>query len=291
MSGAVVVLEPDDARFSALDGNGHGTHVAGIIAGEMTVAADGGQPEDTYAGMAPAARLYGFKVLKDNGQGQDAFIIKALDTIADINERAGELIIHGVNLSLGGAFDPSVYGCGHTPLCQELRRLWDQGVLVCLAAGNEGYAMLEADAGPVGSNMDLSIGDPANLEEAIAVGSVHKTSPHSFGISYFSSRGPTADGRGKPDLVAPGEQVLSAWHMAPQDGSTAKDLYIEMSGTSMATPHVSGILAAFLSMRREFIGYPDKTKQILLKNCTDLERDPYIQGKGLPNLLKMLTNT
>lgn len=290
-SGAVVVLEPDDARFSALDRNGHGTHVAGIIAGEMTVPADVGQPEETYAGMAPAARLYGFKVLKDNGQGQDAFIIKALDTIADINDRAGELIIHGVNLSLGSAFDPSVYGCGHTPLCQELRRLWAQGVLVCLAAGNEGYAMLEADAGPVGSNMDLSIGDPANLEEAIAVGSVHKTSPHSFGISYFSSRGPTADGRGKPDLVAPGEQVLSAWHMAPQDGSTAKDLYIEMSGTSMATPHVSGILAAFLSMRREFIGYPDKTKQILLENCTDLERDPYIQGKGLPNLLKMLTNT
>lgn len=93
--------------------------------------------------MVPEAKLYGFKVLKDNGNGEDAFIIKALDIIADLNERSGKLVIHGVNLSLGGSFDPSVYGCGHTPLCQELRRLWRQGVLVCLAAGNEGYALLD----------------------------------------------------------------------------------------------------------------------------------------------------
>ena len=84
---------------------------------------------------------------------------------------------------------------------------------------------------------------------------------------------------------------MSAWHMAPKDGKTARDLYIEMSGTSMATPHVSGLLAAFLSVRREFIGYPERVKQILLANCTDLDRDPYIQGKGLPNLMKMLSNT
>ena len=91
--------------------------------------------------MAPEAKLYGFKVLKNNGSGEDAFIIKALDTVADLNEKAGQLVIHGVNLSLGGGFDPSVFGCGHTPLCQELRRLWRQGVLVVLAAGNEGYAV------------------------------------------------------------------------------------------------------------------------------------------------------
>ena len=59
----------------------------------------------------------------------------------------------------------------------------------------------------------------------------------------------------------------------------------------MAAPHVSGMLAAFLSARREFIGYPDRVKTMLLENCTDLGRDPYIQGRGLPNLVKMLTNT
>lgn len=220
--------------------------------------------------------------------------IMALDFIADLNEHAGKLVIQGVNLSLGGSFDPSIYGCGHTPMCQELRRLWGQGVLVCLAAGNEGYAMLQGEENTMAANMDLSIGDPANLEEAIAVGSVHKSNPHTYGIFYFSSRGPTADGRRKPDLVAPGEQILSAYHnwnrRKAEKNRLMDDLYVELSGTSMAALHVSGILSAFLSMRREFIGYPDRVKSIVLENCTDLGRDPYIQGYGMPNLIRMLGN-
>ncbi len=291
-SGSPRQLKPGDSGFGTLDGNGHGTHVAAIIAGGLTLPRDAKDPTSIdQQGMAPEAKLYGFKVLKDSGSGEDAFIIKALDTIAELNERAGKLIIHGVNLSLGGNFDPSVFGCGHTPLCQELRRLWRQGVLVCLAAGNEGYALLDSVNGVISANMDLSIGDPANLEEAIAVGSVHKTNPHTYGISYFSSRGPTADGRMKPDLVAPGENILSARHQWPKGKLTVRNAYVEMSGTSMATPHVSGLLAAFLSARREFIGYPDRVKALLLQHCTDLARDPYIQGKGIPNLVKMIMNT
>jgi len=290
--GAPQRLGPGDKRFGTLDGNGHGTHVAATIAGALALPRDKNDPAELdLQGMAPEAKLYGFKVLKDNGNGEDAYIIKALDTIADLNERAGKLVIHGVNLSLGGSFDPSVFGCGHTPLCQELRRLWRQGVLVCLAAGNEGYALLDSDGGMIPANMDLSIGDPANLDEAIAVGSIHKTNPHTYGVSYFSSRGPTADGRMKPDLVAPGENILSARHQWPKGAATARDYYVEMSGTSMATPHVSGLLAAFLSARKEFIGYPDRVKALLLARCTDLARDPYIQGKGMPNLVKMLMNT
>jgi subtilisin family serine protease len=281
--GAAVRVAAGDKGFDTLDGNGHGTHVAGIIAG--------GVEGSDYQAMAPDAQLIGFKVLKDSGSGEDAFIIKALDMIADINDTAGKLVVHGVNLSLGGAFDPMSYNCGHTPLCQELRRLWNQGVVVCVAAGNEGYAVLEGEDGPIQSNMDLSIGDPANLEEGITVGAVHKTNPHTFGVSYFSSRGPTADGRPKPDLVAPGERILSASHKAPANAADPNVLYVEMGGTSQATPHVSGILAAFLSVRREFIGYPNRVKQILLDNCTDLERDRYIQGRGMPNLVKMLLNT
>jgi subtilisin family serine protease len=282
-------------QFNALDDNGHGTHVAGIIAGSLSVPLRRGEPERLFAGMAPESTLYGFKVLRADGSGSDAAIIKALDLIADLNEQSGGLVVHGLNLSLGGSFDPSAYNCGHTPLCQELRRLWQQGVFVCLAAGNEGYAVLQAASGEeVQANMDLTIGDPANLEEAISVGSIHKSNPHTYGVSYFSSRGPTADGRRKPDLVAPGEQILSAYHLAqPQNPRqpTAEDLYIEMSGTSMATPHVSGLVAAFLSLRREFIGYPDRVKKLLLDNCTDLERDPNMQGRGMPNLIKMLVNT
>lgn len=278
-------LVPGSDKFNKLDGNGHGTHVAGIIAGEHLVASG-----EHFIGLAPECSLYGFKVLNNRGEGDDGWIIRALDLIADINDRAGGLAIHGVNLSLGGEFDPSVFGCGHTPLCQELRRLWRQGVLVLLAAGNEGFAVLRSNEGDIQANLDLSIGDPANLDEAIAVGSIHKTNPHTYGISYFSSRGPTADGRRKPDLVAPGEKIVSARHDWDRNPHTAeKDrLYVEMSGTSMATPHVSGLLAAFLSLRREFIGYPDRVKSLLLNSCVDLQRDPYMQGAGMPNLIKML---
>jgi subtilisin family serine protease len=95
----------------------------------------------------------------------------------------------------------------------------------------------------------------------------------------------------KPDLVAPGERILSAAHNAPANATAEKDLYVEMSGTSQATPHVSGLLAGFLSVRREFVGYPNRVKKILLDHATDLERDLYIQGRGMPNLVKMLLNT
>lgn len=273
------------------DDHGHGTHVAATIAGLHVArmrATDPPADMVRFAGMAPEAKIHDYKVLDAQGNGKDSYIIKALDHIAAVNDAAGQLVIHGVNLSLGGNFDPKVFGCGHTPLCQELRRLWRQGVLVVLAAGNEGYAVLQGGKGAIQANIDLSIGDPANLEEAIAVGSVHKTNPHTYGISFFSSRGPTADGRRKPDVVAPGERIISACHRYPAGATLGEQLYVQMSGTSMAAPHVSGLLAAFLSMRREFIGYPDRVKEILLRNAVDLRRDPYIQGYGMPNLILML---
>ena len=278
-------VKEGDAR----DQHGHGTHVAGIIAGTRTFASGGQQR--VISGVAPETKLHVYKVLDAEGNGEDAWIIKALDHIADTNERAGKLVIQGVNLSLGGPFDQSTYGCGHTPLCDELRRLWRQGVLVVLAAGNEGFAVLRSLDGDIDANMDLTIGDPANLHEAIAVGSVHKTNPHTYGVSYFSSRGPTADGRQKPDVVAPGERILSCRHRVPRAVRNVDDEYVEMSGTSMAAPHVSGALAAFLSVRREFIGEPDRVKEHLLRNCTDLGRDRFQQGAGVPNLVKMLVNT
>lgn len=299
VDGEPVKWEPSSKGWKSLDNHGHGTHVAATIAGTLTVKARKpreGEKQDAIpllqmSGMAPEAKVYGFKVLDDNGNGQDSYIIKALDLIADLNENSSSLVVHGVNLSLGGNFDPRVYGVGHTPLCQELRRLWRQGVIVCLAAGNEGWALVQEQNGLTPTNRDLSIGDPANLEEAIAVGSVHKENPHTFGISYFSSRGPTADGRQKPDVVAPGERILSALHDWKDEKETVlEDLYVEMSGTSMAAPHVSGVCAAFLSVRREFIGYPDRVKEMLLGSCTDLRRDRYMQGAGLPNLIRMLSS-
>lgn len=272
------------------DLNGHGTHVAGIIAG--------GLDPERYPGLqgitsvAPRAHIVSYKVLANDGEGRDAWIIKAIDHIWEQNERARRLLIQGVNLSLGGPFDATSFGCGDSPLCASLLRLHRQGVVVVLAAGNEGVGEILVDGTPMALSLDLSIGDPANLDEGIAVGSVHPSLPHRYGTSYFSSRGPTSDGRLKPDVVAPGERILSCRSRRSETvGMTVEELYVELSGTSMAAPHVSGLLAAFLSVRTEFIGYPDRIKRILLEHCTDLKRDRYHQGAGLPNLTKMLLQT
>jgi subtilisin family serine protease len=270
---------------------GHGSHVCGIIAGEHNCSGLAGAPAPLFCGVAPKTKILVYKVLDDNGKGQDSWIIKALDDIAARNEASPTLAVHGLNLSLGGPFDYRVYGCGFSPTCRELRRLWQQGCLVCVAAGNAGVANI---LGVAELNQDICIGDPANLDEAIAVGSVHKTNPHTYGISYFSSRGPTADGRRKPDLVAPGEGIVSVRAdpgTAPVGATAFERLYVADSGTSMACPHVSGLLASFLSVRREFIGSPDKVKAILLQHCTDLGRDLYSQGAGMPNLVRMLATT
>jgi subtilisin family serine protease len=261
-----------------LDRDGHGSHVAGIIAGESA--------DQSIRGVAPLARLDIYKVLNDSGAGDDASIIKALDHIAMQNENNSDILIHGVNLSLGGPYDASVYGCGFTPICMELRRLWRAGVFVCVASGNEGQVEVTTADGEVELNSPMSIGDPANLEDCIAVGSVNTDHPHMYGVSSFSSRGPTSDGRVKPDVVAPGERIRSCNSRYRRKGPD--DLYRFESGTSMAVPHVSGLIAAFLSVRPEFRGRPDEVKALMLRTCTDIKRDRYHQGHGIPNLMRML---
>jgi serine protease AprX len=352
------VQSPLDHRdFTVLSGEGqplvdlfgHGTHVAGIIAGEMkkedgVIITESRYRDETgeittitkkpeaISGMAPKCKLVSMKVLDEQGLGQASNLIAAIEAIQEINGEGRRIRIHGVNMSVGYDFEPEWFACGQSPLCVEVNRLVKSGVAVVVAAGNTGYGfMQDAFKGAVTAGFGLTINDPGNAEFAITVGSTHRDSPHVYGVSYFSSKGPTGDGRIKPDLVAPGEKIIScaagAHSMngdttaatatnANKQPSLAADAtastvtgaesagvaeaapgtaelkpigkYKEDSGTSMAAPHVSGTIAAFLSVRREFIGQPEEVKKIFMSTATDLKRDQYFQGHGLVDLMRAI---
>ncbi len=297
------------------DGFGHGTHVAGIIAGEIPVDPATRKPvreirayvrkrdehgEITYhkpdlrtiAGMAPRCRLVSLKVLDQNGEGSASNLIAAIAQIQEWNGHGRRLLIHGVNMSVGYDFEPEWFACGQSPLCVEVDRLVRTGVVVVVAAGNTGYGFAQtAFRGTISAGLDLTINDPGNADLAITVGSTHRDMPHVYGVSYFSSKGPTGDGRAKPDLVAPGEKILScaAGQRRKEIQEKAGDCdYLEESGTSMAAPHVSGVIAGFLSVRNEFIGRPEQVKEVFLSTATDLKRERYFQGRGLVDLMRAI---
>ncbi|MDQ0824565.1 serine protease AprX [Arthrobacter sp. B2I5] len=247
----------------------------------------------SITGMAPKCKLVSLKVLDANGQGKVSQIIAALEQIQQVNAYGRNIQIHGVNLSVGYEFEPEWFACGQSPLCVEVDLLARSGVVVVVAAGNTGYGFNnDKFKGMVSAGLDLTINDPGNAERAITVGSTHRESPHKYGVSYFSSKGPTGDGRLKPDLVAPGEKILSC--AAGEARRKAEDKfkqpcdYVEDSGTSMAAPHVSGVIAAFLSVRSEFIGKSDDIKEIFLSSATDLGRDRHFQGHGIVDLMRAI---
>ncbi len=295
------------------DPNGHGTHVAGIIGGELRVPP--GTPEnkrpiavsrflrqdtndveyqttrlEAIQGMAPECKLVSLRVLDEDGKGAVSSIIAAINHIQEINGYGRRHLIHGVNLSVGHTFEPEWFACGQSPLCVEIDRLVKSGVVVVVAAGNTGYGTLSSSVGATAAGMALTINDPGNADLAITVGSTHRDMPHVYGVSYFSSKGPTGDGRLKPDLVAPGEKIIScaAGRLKEEGANRKKCHYVETSGTSMAAPHVSGVVAAFLSVRREFIGQSGRVKEIFLGTATDLKRDRYFQGAGLVDLMRAI---
>ncbi len=283
---------------------GHGTHVAGIIAGgmeESTVPQAILRTRDDLSGavsttirhidrpirgIAPRCRLLSLKVLNAEGKGKTSSLIEALAAIEKLNDSGRRIAVHGVNLSLGYPFMAEWFACGQSPLCMEVNRLVKSGVVVVVAAGNSGYGSIDAMSGSLAAaGLTLTINDPGNAEYAITVGSTHRDMPHIYGVSYFSSKGPTGDGRLKPDLVAPGERILSC---AAGKISTSGVDYVEDSGTSMAAPHVSGAIAAFLSIRREYIGQAEEVKRIFMETATDLKRDRTFQGAGLVDLMRAI---
>jgi hypothetical protein len=219
------------------DDNGHGTHVSGTIAGNS----------DTIIGVAPHATLYGFKVLNQNGSGSTADVMAGIERAADPNGD-GDPSDHVdvANMSLGGSGGPD------DPQSIAVDNATAAGVVMCVAAGNSGGF--------------AAIGTPGSARDAVTVGAIQDDGT----MTTFSSRGPvphTLDF--KPDVVAPGYQIISSW-----PGGTTRSL----SGTSMATPHVAGVAALLKAL------HPDWTardiKAALIASATKLPGLANERGAG-----------
>ena len=258
----------------------HGTHVAGILGASKEAAAKaaGNVANADFAdGMCPDISLYDFRVLAADVGDTEFAVIAALQFIRFLNDRDYFLTIHGANLSLSIPHDVRNFACGRTPVCDECERLVAGGVVVVAAAGNHGYKTFETREGSYDSYAAFSITDPGNADGVITVGATHRFWPHTYGVSFFSSRGPTGDGRIKPDLVAPGERIR-----APLPRGEWGDL----DGTSMAAPHVSGAAAMLMARYSELVGQPLRVKRILCSSATDLGRERSFQGHGMLDVLR-----
>lgn len=306
------------------DACGHGTHVAGIIAGEGNDGAAAAFQTATdersdfgfrvgavrgIKGMAPECKLLSMRIMDDNGVGDATALINALERINQYNSYGRDIVVHGVNISAGYVPDPRWYAIGQTPVCVQVNLLVRSGVNVVVAAGNTGFT--ETKAFSEDNRLQLvarstsyaaefgTINDPGNAHLAITVGSTHREKPHTYGVSFFSSRGPTADGRLKPDLIAPGERIVSCAtganvaNVLDADPSIVAGSfsYVEDSGTSMSAPHVSGVIAGFLSVRREYIGEAETVRDMVIAAASDLKRDARAQGAGIVDALRLFTNS
>ena len=264
----------------------HGTHVAGILAASRRAAkaaAETAQPPRTVDqtdwadGMCPEIRIYDFRVLAPSLKETEFAIIAALQYIRYINERNSYMTIHGANLSLSIPHDVRNYACGRTPVCNECERLVNSGVVVVAAAGNRGYQNFETTEGLFQAYAAFSVTDPGNADGVITVGATHRSWPHTYGVSFFSSRGPTGDGRLKPDLVAPGERIRA---------TLPDNQWGDLDGTSMAAPHVSGAAAMLMARYSEMVGQPQRIKRVLTQSATDLGRERSFQGSGMLDVLR-----
>ncbi|MDF2520145.1 MAG: aprX2 [Clostridia bacterium] len=194
------------------DDNGHGTHCASIATGE-------GDGNSLYKGVAPGAALVGVKVLDRRGSGAMSDVTAGIDW-AVANKAVYGIEVISLSLGTSGSSD----GTDATSLA--VNNAVDNGIVCLVAAGNEGPAR-------------YTIGAPGAAEKAITVGAMADVGEKGYSLAYFSSRGPTADGRIKPDIAAPGYNIMAA-------AANKTNTYVSMSGTSMATPFTAGTVALML---------------------------------------------
>lgn len=240
---------------------GHGTHVAGIIAGNGYLS--GGR----YAGVAPQANLIDLRALDANGAGSDSTVIAAIQQAIALKNVYN---IRVINLSLGRGIPVSYT---QDPLCQAVEAAWNNGIVVVVAAGNLGRLSVN------GSNGFGTITAPGNDPYVITVGATKSnssTSPAAETKASYSSKGPTTyDHVLKPDIMAPGNDIVSlaapgatleaSYPTAAVTGTDGNADYFTLSGTSMATPAVAG--AAALLLQEQNTLTPDQVKARLMKTA------------------------
>lgn len=236
----------------AYDDYGHGTHVAGILAGEGTICKD-------YRGIAPQTNLISLKVLDKNGNGRREQVIKGIEW-AICNSRQYQIRI--LNISVGSVKEGNEQD---EKLIEAVEQAWDHGMVVVCAAGN---------LGPEHSTITA----PGNSRKVITVGMEEEEE------NWCSGRGPTSACVCKPDLVAPGSKIWSCNAFF----SSQKGYYCQKSGTSMATPMVSGAIALLLEKEPWLSNV--EVKMRLKEASRDLGMERCRQGWGkldVPDLLKL----
>ena len=230
------------------DDNGHGTHVAGILCGDGS--ASGGK----YKGVAPGCRIIAVKVLDRMGNGNKEDVLQAFQWILKNYQKYR---IRIVNISVGTIYRT---WCDHHLLSRGVEELWDQGLVVVAAAGNQGPK-------------PGSITAPGSSKKVITVGS----SDMLIGSAGVSGRGPTFECVCKPDLVAPGNRIISC---LPGGGYGIK------SGTSMSTPFISGAIARM--MEKDPLLTNVEIKMMLRDSTDDMGLPRNQQGWGKFNFKRFM---
>lgn len=266
-----IVYTQDFTGGNGSDQYGHGTHVAGIV-GANGLGSKCSNCTRSFVGLAPDASLINLRVLDANGAGTDSLVIQAIERAIALKQRYN---IRVMNLSLGR---PIYESYTLDPLCQAVEAAWKAGIVVVVAAGNDGRD------NSLGTNGYGTIESPGNDPDVITVGAMKAMGTYTRTddlIGSYSSKGPTAiDHIVKPDLVAPGNHVVSL--LAPgstlagdpqnsvplsyyqSTSSTAPSAqFLMLNGTSMATPVVSGAAADMLQGQPSLT--PDQVKARLMK--------------------------
>ncbi len=238
------------------DDNGHGTHVSGIIAGSGRLSGK------VHMGVAPKAKIYAIKILDQNGVGT---ILRAKNGVEHILSVKDKYKIRIINFSMG--IGKKIPYSEKGILLNALEKAWDAGIIVVCAAGNNGPT-------------PGSITSPGNLRKIITVGASDDllVDDNSGLKKDYSGRGPTPSCIVKPEIIAPGTNIISC--------ANAFGKYVKKSGTSMSTPFVSGCIAVLLEKYPMLT--PAQVKYRLYETAINTGMDKNKQGWGKINLEMLL---